>query len=101
MMGSGTLRGAFGRAGLAFSVGVLAAASLLALSATPGEAATAKPHASATCYQTAPFPFPSAVVGMAATPDDGGYWLVTSGGYVAACGDATYYGEQTTLNAPI
>ena len=101
MMGSVTLRGTLARGGLALSVVVLTAISLFALSVTPSEATTATPHASATCYQTAPFPFPSEVVGMAATPDDGGYWIVTSGGYVAACGDATYFGEQTTLNAPI
>ena len=38
---------------------------------------------------------------MAVTPDDGGYWVVDNDGYVAACGDAAYLGEQTTLNAPI
>jgi len=38
---------------------------------------------------------------MATTPDDGGYWIVTNNGYVAACGDASYLGQQTTLNAPI
>ena len=53
------------------------------------------------CTQTAPYPFPSKVVGIAATPDDGGYWVVSSGGYVAACGDAPYLGQQTTLNSPI
>ena len=40
-------------------------------------------------------------MGMAATSDDGGYWIVTNDGYVAACGDAPYLGQQTTLNAPI
>ena len=40
-------------------------------------------------------------MGMAATSDDGGYWIVTNDGYVAACGDAPYLGEQTALNAPI
>ena len=94
-------RGTLARGGLALSVIVLTAFSLFALSVTPSEAATSKPHASATCTQTAAFPFPSKVVGIAATPDDGGYWIVTSGGYVAACGDAPYLGEQTTLNAPI
>ncbi len=56
---------------------------------------------SGTCAQTTQFPHSSAVVGIAATWDGDGYWIVTDDGYVAACGDAPYLGEQTTLNAPI
>jgi hypothetical protein len=59
------------------------------------------PAASPSCAQVGPFPRGSAVVGIAATPDLGGYWLVTNSGHVAACGDAPYLGEQTTLSAPI
>ena len=55
----------------------------------------------ATCAQAAEFPYGSAVVGIAETRDNGGYWIVTHDGYVAACGDAPYLGEQTTLNAPV
>ena len=33
------------------------------------------------------------VVGMASTPDGGGYWLVSSDGGVFAYGDAGYYGS--------
>ena len=33
------------------------------------------------------------IVGMAATPDGGGYWLVASDGGVFAFGDATFYGS--------
>jgi hypothetical protein len=88
--------------GMVLSVAVLTVAYLFAAPMTPAEAATPKPHAAgASCFQTAGFPNGSAVVGMAATPDDGGYWVVSNDGYVAACGDASYLGEQTTLNAPI
>ena len=96
-----TLRCTLARLGLAVSAVLLAALYLFALSPSPSEAATSVPHTSATCTQAAPFPYGSAVVGIAATPDDGGYWIVTNEGYVAACGDAPYLGEQTTLNAPI
>jgi len=61
----------------------------------------APPHAAPSCAQAGPFPRGSAVVGIAATANDGGYWLVTSNGHVAACGDALYLGEQTTLTAPV
>jgi len=82
-------------------VALLAALYVLAVSPTSGETATSKPHAAATCAQAAEFPYGSAVVGIAETRDGGGYWIVTNDGYVAACGDAPYLGEQTTLNAPI
>ena len=83
------------------SVLVLAVSYLFAASPGPGQAATSNPHAGTACAQTADFPYRSAVVGMAATSDDGGYWIVTNDGDVAACGDAPYLGQQTTLNAPI
>ena len=43
------------------------------------------------------------VVGMAATPDGGGYWLVGSDGGIYAYGDAGFYGSAgaLALNAPI
>ena len=43
------------------------------------------------------------VVGMASTPDGGGYWLVASDGGVFAYGDAAFYGSAGgfTLNAPV
>ncbi len=43
------------------------------------------------------------VVGMAATPDGGGYWLTDKSGAVSTHGDAAYYGSMAgaTLNAPI
>jgi hypothetical protein len=43
------------------------------------------------------------IVGMAATPDGGGYRLVASDGGVFAFGDAAFYGSTggTPLNKPI
>ncbi len=39
---------------------------------------------------------------LARTPDDGGYWIASSSGWVDPCGDATDFGELTTrLNAPV
>ena len=95
------LRRILGRCGIALAVVVLATLYSNALSTTPGLAATSKPHVGATCAQAAEFPHGSAVVGIAETRDNGGYWIVTHDGYVAACGDAPYLGEQTTLNAPV
>ncbi len=43
------------------------------------------------------------IVGMVATPDGGGYWLVGSDGGIYSYGDAGFYGSAgaLTLNAPI
>ena len=43
------------------------------------------------------------IVGMAATPDGGGYWLVASDGGIFSYGDAPFYGSTGAihLNAPI
>jgi hypothetical protein len=43
------------------------------------------------------------IVGMAVTPDSGGFYLVASDGGVFACGDAVFQGSMggTPLNAPI
>ncbi|MGC8512394.1 MAG: 3D domain-containing protein [Acidimicrobiales bacterium] len=45
----------------------------------------------------------AAVVGMAATPDGGGYWLVGADGGVFSFGDANFYGSATNTHpkAPI
>ena len=87
--------------GLGLSAILMLCLYLIGGAGSPAEAGTVRPHAGTTCSQTTPYPYPSKVVGIAATPDDGGYWVVSSGGYVAACGDAPYLGQQTTLNAPI
>ena len=43
------------------------------------------------------------IVGMAATPDGRGYWLVASDGGIFAYGDAAFYGStgEPRLNQPI
>ncbi|MBF6557469.1 MAG: hypothetical protein IVW52_15170 [Acidimicrobiales bacterium] len=43
------------------------------------------------------------IVGMAATPDGGGYWLVASDGGVFAFGEAAFYGSTGALrlNRPV
>jgi len=45
----------------------------------------------------------AAVVGMAATPDGGGYWLVASDGGIFSYGDASFHGSAGSLllNAPV
>jgi len=42
------------------------------------------------------------VVGMAGSPDGGGYWLVASDGGIFNFGDAAFYGSTgaMTLNKP-
>ncbi len=46
---------------------------------------------------------PTSVVGMASTPDGGGYWLARADGAVSTHGDAVNYGSMAgaPLNAPI
>ncbi|HEX4082873.1 MAG TPA: hypothetical protein VHX40_07905, partial [Acidimicrobiales bacterium] len=46
---------------------------------------------------------PSTIVGMASTPDGGGYWVADRQGDVFSYGDATFYGSLggVALNAPI
>ena len=48
-------------------------------------------------------PLNKPIVGMAATPDGGGYWLVASDGGIFSYGDATFYGSRggQPLNKPI
>ena len=48
-------------------------------------------------------PLNAPIVGMAATPDGGGYWLVASDGGVFSFGDAKFYGSTggKPLNRPI
>jgi hypothetical protein len=58
--------------------------------------ATASPLCSGT------IPAGQNAVGIAATPDDGGYWIATNTGAVIHCGDAQNFGQVAeTLNAPI
>jgi len=48
-------------------------------------------------------PLVAPIVGMAATPGGGGYWLVASDGGVFSYGDASFYGSMggTPLEAPV
>ena len=48
-------------------------------------------------------PLNSPIVGMAVTPDGGGYWMVAADGGIFAFGDAKFYGSMggKPLNAPI
>ena len=88
--------------GMAFTAILLTSLSLAAGPVVQAEAATLRPHAASTCSQPGgAFLYGSAVVGIADTHDDGGYWIVNNAGQVAACGDATYLGQPTTLNKPI
>jgi hypothetical protein len=96
-----TLRRTLAKLGFSVSVVLLAASYSGVVSPGQGEAATSNPRAGTPCSQADDFPYRSAVVGLAATSDDGGYWIVTNDGYVAACGDASNLGQQVTLNAPI
>jgi hypothetical protein len=89
------------KGGRALLVGLLAASSLVAMSTISGEATASTPHVSSTCVQEAAFPYGSAVAGIAETRGGGGYWIVANDGHIAACGDAPFLGQQTTLNAPI
>ena len=50
------------------------------------------------CSQTLP---PGTVVGMAVTDDGKGYWIASSSGQVAACGDATMLGNGSPHTAAI
>ena len=48
-------------------------------------------------------PLNTPIVGMAATPDGGGYWLVASDGGIFSFGDAAFHGSMggQHLNKPI
>src|SRR5580698_5305105 len=48
-------------------------------------------------------PLNAPIVGMASTPDGGGYWLVASDGGIFSFGNAAFHGSTgaTPLNAPI
>lgn len=60
--------------GVAAAVMLLTALSLVTVRPMQSGATTFIPHIGSTCTQTGEFPYGSAVVGIAATQDDGGYW---------------------------
>ena len=80
------------------------------------DTATGSPVAGAKVAVASTFPVPTAffgstgamhlnqpIVGMAATPDGGGYWLVASDGGIFSFGDAAFFGSTGAmhLNQPI
>jgi hypothetical protein len=96
------LDGAFAKLGLALTVILLASVFLIAGPAVRSGATSVSPYAAATCSQPdGPFAYGSTVVGIADTPDDGGYWIANNAGQIAACGDAAFMGQPTSLNKPI
>ena len=83
--------GLVAKLGLALTATLLTSLYLIAGPVAPTGAATVRPHAAPTCSQPhGPFAYGSSVVGIADTPDDGGYWIVNNAGQVAACGDASF-----------
>src|ERR1700687_703306 len=67
---------------------------------TAASSPSATPRTTAPPGATAPH---EPIVGMASTPDGGGYWLVASDGGIFSFGDAQYYGSTGAihLNEPI
>ena len=61
------------------------------------------PQLTGTLAQPAPQHLNQPVVGLASTPDGGGYWEVASDGGIFSFGDATFYGSMggQHLNRPI
>jgi hypothetical protein len=96
-----TFDGVLAKLGLALTASLLTSLYLVAAPVAPTGAATVRPHASSICDQLGAFAYGSSVVGIADRPGHGGYWIVNNAGQVAACGDATFLGQPTTLNRPI
>ena len=62
-------------------------------------ASSSPPHpAPATCDRTLPA---GSVTGLVSTPDGGGYWIASTSGQVAACGDAPALGDEPSGTAAI
>ena len=94
--------GVLAKLGLVLTASFLTSSYLLiAGPVVPTGAATVTPHASSICDQLGAFAYGSSVVGIADRPGHGGYWMVNNAGQVAACGDAAFLGQPTTLNRPI
>jgi ABC-type branched-subunit amino acid transport system substrate-binding protein len=83
----------------ALGIGSLFAPIGSAARAAPSQAKSAAHTVSTSCTGYLPT---GTVVGMAATPDDGGYWIASRAGGVVACGDAIDYGSLSIVpNNPI
>ena len=97
-----TFNSAVTKLGLALMATLMTSLYLIGGTAVTADAAESSHAAAATCNQPyGPFVYGSQVVGIAATPDDGGYWIVNNAGQVAACGDAAFLGQPSGLNKPI
>jgi hypothetical protein len=91
---------------LASTVAVSGAAVLAppaGASALPDVAGSPVPFGNAGSLGAAPAQTAAPIVGMAATPNGGGYWLVGSDGGIFAFGNAPFFGSTggLTLNKPI
>jgi hypothetical protein len=75
----------------------------LALAATLAAVVLGTSIRSAPAIAASTYPSNAPIVGMAATPDGGGYWEVAADGGVFAFGDAGFYGSMggKPLNAPV
>jgi hypothetical protein len=89
LFGRGRRRTAALAAGMAVALGILAVPPMVAQAAAPRSAPGAS-VATAPCSGYLPT---GSVVGIATTPDDGGYWIVNNTGNVVACGDAPSFGS--------
>ena len=100
------LVGPLRRAALGAAVAALGVAPLVTLATTPPAAAQAPPgpnsvssFGAAGASATA---LPGPTVGIAGTPDGGGYWVTTAGGTVTGEGNAANFGSlSVALNAPV
>ena len=81
---------------------VVAAATLAVAGLVPLLAPPIPSQATATT-NTASGGIATSWIGLAATPDGGGYWVASNKGSVVPFGDATSYGDMTgkTLNQPV
>jgi hypothetical protein len=75
----------------------------LRLAGAIGLAAAALAGGAVPAMAASTYPSNAALVGLAATPDGGGYWQVASDGGIFAFGDAGFYGSMggKALNAGV
>src|SRR5580704_8442816 len=84
------------------AVGTMAIGGFWSVTGSSGVAGAATRSTSHTATSCNAFLPSGSVIGMATTPDDGGYWVASNFGEVVSCGDAINYGSlPTTPNRPI
>jgi hypothetical protein len=85
------------------ATGVATLSAPAGASVLPDVAGSPVPFGNAGSLGSAPGKTAAPIVGMAATPDGGGYWLVASDGGVFSFGDAQFFGSTggLVLNKPI